>query len=259
MTLKILITGASGTIGTKLLTFLQKNGNEVIVWDRTTTSIDDYWQMESFIVNHNVDAFIHLAAITSFDEEKRKLSWQVNYDWPSELAWICKKHHIKFIFISSNMVFSVGNNGPYFPDSVADETQGYGFEKRKAEEKVIAQNPDSVILRLGWQIADQGDNSMLTFLDSEMNTKGEIRASHLWLPSCSFVDDTTDILNQSIHFPKGIYQINSNTNLTFFEIVSKLKSFYNKDWNIVQTEDIIGDQRMIDTRIQINPLDEKFN
>jgi hypothetical protein len=53
--------------------------------------------------------------------------------------------------------------------------------------------------------------------------------------------------------------MNSNTNLTFFEIVSALKSFYNKDWNIVQTEDIIGDQRMIDTRIQINPLDEKFN
>jgi len=109
-TTKILLTGSGGTIGQGLSDFLRKQNMEVIVWNRKEISVDNYASMEKFISLINPDVLIHLAAVTSFDPELRKQSWLINYEWPSELAWICKIHQIKFIFTSTAMVFSPNNN-----------------------------------------------------------------------------------------------------------------------------------------------------
>ena len=47
--MKALITGSNGTIGNKLKRFLQFYGVEVYTWDRSKTSIFDYYAMEEYI------------------------------------------------------------------------------------------------------------------------------------------------------------------------------------------------------------------
>ena len=259
MAKRILLTGPSGTIGQILWPHLIQIGYEVIPWERDAISTRDYHMMEQFISEHKPEAFIHLAAITSFSENERKESWHINYEWPCELAWICKTHGIRFIFTSTAMVFSAQNQGPYTSISNPDATEGYGFEKRMAEEKGMLQNNDSVILRLGWQISETGDNSMISFLQKQMELKAEIQASTAWFPSCSFIQDTVEVIGQSLDFKPGIYMVNSNTELNFFEIASFLNNQYAKNWNIIATEDYIHDQRMIDKRIKIQSLKQHFN
>ena len=265
MNSRIIITGTRGTLGQQLVPFMQEKGFDVLAWNRSMIPVDDYHQMENFIQLNNPKALIHLAAITSLDENDRINSWQVNYEWPSELAWICRIHQIKFIFTSSAMVFSQQQNGPFSLESIPDEQSGYGLEKRLAEERVLSQNPDSVILRLGWQIAEdkagspESKNSMIASLDKQMKNTGKIKASTKWFPSCSYVQDTVGIMGQSLTFSEGIYQLNSNTDWSFFQIVTALKNYFNKDWNIVQTKDYEHDQRMIDDRIKIKTLNERFS
>lgn len=250
MSRTIILTGSNGTIGKALKKHFEANGFSVIPWNREKVPIDNYFVMEKFIKTIQPIALIHLAAITSFEPEKRKDAWLVNYEWPSEIAWICMIHKIKFIFTSTAMVFSHLQKGPFTIDSVPDANNGYGYEKRMAEERVMSQNPESVILRLGWQIALEGHNSMIRFLENEMNEKGFIEASTNWFPSCSFLEDTIEIFRQSLNFEPGIYMLNANEKLSFFEIACFLNEKFHKSWIIKPVESPVLDQRMEEKRLR---------
>jgi len=248
----IILTGATGTIGQVLLKQLTDQHYKVIVWNRNETAIDDYHQMFNYINKQKPVAFIHLAAITSFDSEKRINSWQVNYEWPSEIAWICRELKIKFIFISTNLVFQ--KSGPYYIDTAPDAASGYGYEKLQAEKRVIYQNPETIVLRLGWQIAEYGNNSLITWLDNMQDIHSCIELNINWLPSCSFVEDTCSIIVASVNYFPGIYMINANKDNNMFQIATFLKKNYQKEWNLIPVNGQYIDQRMFDERIKIDNI-----
>src|SRR6185295_1752892 len=154
---RALVTGASGTIGSVLCKMLKEQQWEVFTWDRKLVPIDNYYKMENFIKLTHPDVLFHLAY--SPDPEQ---SWIVNYEWSSELAWLTKILGIKFIFTSTNLVFKHDSSGPFTVNSVPNAESGYGFEKRKTEERIFSQNPESIIVRLGWQIGERaGSNNMI--------------------------------------------------------------------------------------------------
>jgi dTDP-4-dehydrorhamnose reductase len=257
--MRILITGRNGTVGGRLSRRLEQMGHEVTGWDRAKVPIDDYHAMEKFVSSISPDAVYHLAILsvpTGIPDE----GWKVNYEWASELAWICRTAEIRFIFSSSVMVFSNRAQGPFTPDAIPDETGGYGYEKRMAEERVRYQYPGAVIARMGWQIGDApGSNNMIDFLETRMREDGEIRASRLWFPACSFLADTVDVLAGLNRVSTGLYQIDSNRGWSFYEIAEALNRLHGGRWKIVPTDDFIYNQRMIDERTKIPPLSERLS
>ena len=255
---KVILTGSHGTIGKVLHQKLIQQGYIVETWDRTKVPIDNYALMEAYIKKIKPAYILHLAAITSFDPEQRKDSWQVNYEWTSELAWICKKLSVKFIFTSTGMVFSEKQQGPYDINTIPEEDYGYGHEKRLAETRIFHQNSEAVVLRLGWQIAEEGRNSILTWLENTASKVEIMSTSASWFPSCSFVDDTADIIIASTLYQPGIYMVNSNTKWTFYEIAFALKKLYNKDWKIAPVKSTLRDRRMVDERVWIPDLKNKL-
>ena len=259
MKIKVLITGSSGTIGKVLTEKLIQKGFIVEKWNRSLIPIDNYALMEAYIEKIKPAYLFHLAAITSFDPELRKDSWKVNYEWTSELAWICKQHSVKFIFTSTGMVFSEKQQGPYDINTIPDEDYGYGHEKRMAEAQIFHQNPDAIILRLGWQIAEAGGNSIMTWLVNTASKVEVMSTSASWLPSCSFVDDSADIIIASSQYQPGIYMVNSNTKWTFYEIALALNKAFNKGWKIVPVRSNLRDRRMLDDRIQVPDLKSKLS
>lgn len=255
----ILITGSNGTIGTELKKYFLKKKYNVVCWNREEVPIDNYHKMFDFIKGKNIDIIYHLAAITDFNYPYREERWEVNYNWPSELAWISKKLNVDFVYISSALVFAQDQIGPYTVETNPNENHGYGFEKRKSEEKVFSQNKNAKIVRIGWQIDNKIGNTMVSNLDSEMKSKGVIYANTNWLPSCSFLSDTIECLYELIDLKSGLYMINSNIRWNFFEVISALNKYYNKDWKIIPIDDFQWDQRMIDEKVQIPSLENKLN
>ena len=252
--MKAIISGANGTIGSELSIFLKKCHWEVIPWNRELVSVTDYHAMKNFISQHQPDVFFHLAAITSMHEKDRENAWQINYEWPSELAWICRELQIKFIFTSSSSVFGNNFKGPISVDSEPDVVSGYGFEKRMAEKRVLSQNPDSVILRLGWQISPYGKNTINHYIGEISSDSGKMEASTLWFPSCSFLNDTVKVLFLALDFEPGIYQLNSNSHHNFFEIVRELCIYFLKNVEIIPVAGFRRDDRMVDNRISITDI-----
>ena len=120
-----------------------------------------------------------------------------------------------------------------------------------AEQRVFLQNPDAIVVRLGWQIGDApGSNNMIDYLEKH----GTVKASRCWLPACSFVEDTAAVLAQFVGKKPGLYMIDGNTKWNFCEIASALNTTHGNRWTIIPTDDFVYDQRMIDLRLSIPSL-----
>jgi dTDP-4-dehydrorhamnose reductase len=252
--MKVLVTGAHGTVGSRLCDFLQRQGVEVVRWARSHVPVDDYWAMEHFVRSVAPDVLFHLAAASS-PSQRPDDSWRVNYEWTSELAWICRQVGVRFVFTSSVMVFTDGARGPFTPDSVPDATEGYGNEKRLAEARVFHQNPEARVARLGWQM-DFGfsGNQMGAWLETRAREQGRVEASTRWYPACSFLDDTARALLALAWVEPGLYLLDANERWTFHEIASALSAWHSGRWRVEPSEHFVFDQRMRDERIRLPSL-----
>jgi dTDP-4-dehydrorhamnose reductase len=253
--MKAIITGASGTVGSALRKHLEAAGHTVIPWDRNAVPIDDYGKMEAFVASHQPDALFH-TAVASQSTGRENEAWWVTYHWTSELAWVCRQLGVRFLFTSTVMVFTDDARGPFTPESVPDATSGYGYEKLQAEQRTLFQNPDAIVARLGWQIADAlGSNNMVDYLTRQQAEHGHIDASRLWYPACSFVQDTADALVRlAVNGNPGVFLVDSNTSWTFYEIASALNLKHGNQWTVNATDSFVYDQRMLDQRVIIQPL-----
>ena len=258
MASRAIITGANGTVGARLSRFLRQQGFDVIPWDRSRVPVDDYAAMERFVRESAPEVLFHLA-MASQPTGRPGESWLINYEWTSELAWITRTLGIRFVFSSSVMVFSNEARGPFTRDSQPDAAEGYGYEKRRAEERVFHQNPEARVVRLGWQIGEEPTgNNMVAFLEGKMRHEGRVRASTRWYPACSLLDDTVQALHTLSKAEPGLYLLDANERWTFYEIARALNARHGGRWQVEPTEDFVFDQRMRDERIRLPSLKERL-
>jgi dTDP-4-dehydrorhamnose reductase len=220
--------------------------------------VDDYAAMERFVRESAPDVLFHLAT-ASQPTGRAGESWLINYEWTSELAWISRTLGIRFVFTSTTLVFSNGARGPFTPDSQPDAAEGYGYEKRRAEERAFSQNPEARVVRLGWQIGEEPKgNNMIAFLEDKMRQEGRVRASTRWYPACSLLDDTVKALHELAGAAPGLYMLDSNERWTFYEIARALNERHGGRWLVEPTEDFVFDQRMKDERPRLPKLNERL-
>jgi dTDP-4-dehydrorhamnose reductase len=258
MSLKVLVTGASGTVGRALSAYLEKQKCIVIKWNRTAVPVDDEEQSLAFLQRSKPDIFYHLAIASKPNPNGPDADF-VNSEWPKRLADYCARLNIRFVYVSTVMVFTSEKNGPYKADSEPNAKDGYGLMKRQAEQGVLFANPMASVARIGWQIGQsRGSNNMIDFLENEMDNHGVIKTSDLWLPACSFVEDTAQMLYQLHQQEPAVYHIDSNHHWNFFEIVSALKETLGFEWKIERRSDFKYDQRMFDYRLQTPVLSTRL-
>ncbi len=255
--MRALVTGSNGTVGSVLCHKLARAGWGLVRWDRSEVSTDHYESMEAFVRRERPDVLFHLAAASqpSQSELVSEESWRVNYEWTSELAWIARALGIGFVFASTVMVFTDALAGPYTIASRPNATEGYGMEKRRAEERVFEQNPSARVARLGWQIgSDLRGNQMASWLAQ----RAKVRASARWIPACSFLDDTADALLRIASSRPGLYHVDSNEGWSFFDLACALRERHAAKWNIEPTWAWPHDQRLLDGRVPMPKLVDRL-
>ncbi|HEU0029311.1 MAG TPA: sugar nucleotide-binding protein [Kofleriaceae bacterium] len=261
--MKVLVTGLRGTVGRALAARLAFARHEVVGWNRDEVPIDDYWAMDRFVAHVAPDAIVNLA-IASRPTGRAGEQWLVNHEWPSELAWIARQRSIKLVHASTVMVFAPTTQGPFTVESVADapcqpdqEAGGYGYVKRMAEARVLAQNPDATVVRLGWQIGHApGSNHMIDFFDRQMREGGRIHASAHLFPACSFLDDTADGLVRALRAPPGLYLADGNERWSLLQIARALAPAYG--WVVLEADTPVRDERMSDPRLAIASIAQRL-
>ena len=149
---KILITGASGFVGSR---FVERWRNEYIMLTPTHAELDvtEAVQVERYIVENAPQVVVHLAAIsnTGYCEQNPDESYRVNVESVCNFAAACARNGVKLVFFSSDQVYN-GNyeSGPLSEDvEVCPETV-YGKHKLEAEQRALELCPTAVALRASW-------------------------------------------------------------------------------------------------------------
>ncbi len=158
--MRVLIIGASGFIGHYLRRrLLQKSGFDVTSTynSRAPKDIDQSWYPLEITDHHRLDQIFQkvrpevvvlLAAIADVKtcEMGPERATEVNVDGARQVARLCKQHHARLIFLSSEYVFR-GDRGNYHEDDSPDPNTHYGRTKWQAELAVAEEASQWSIVR----------------------------------------------------------------------------------------------------------------
>lgn len=160
--MKILITGSSGKIGTKILDALADEDNQIIILsrqkreDRLSSNtqirycdITNPDSLEKAISREDaIDVVLHMAAVTH--SNSKELYYKVNFEGTKNMIAVSEKMRIKkFIFISSRAACAGGGD--------------YSESKLFAEEELKKSKLNWLILALG-EVYGNGDRDMINML-----------------------------------------------------------------------------------------------
>jgi dTDP-4-dehydrorhamnose reductase len=245
--LKIIVTGINGTVAPVLGRELATRSHSVIAWDRSAVPPDDGAACEQFIDALQPEALCHLATGSAA--------------WAEMLARECAAAGIRFLFTGSVSVFSIAQHGPFTVDVEPQPTDDYGRYKLECEQRILAVNAQAVVARIGWQIADRaGSNNMVDYLTRTNAAAGAIDASENWQPACSFLPDSAAALTELLFDRNacGIYHVDGNPGLSFFEIATRLNERHGRAWKVRRVAEPNWNQRMIDARVRVTPISERL-
>jgi UDP-glucose 4-epimerase len=142
---KIIVTGASGFIGTHLIHALRKQEGFIVVGidiERRNEECDEWYSCDFMSVPdlQNVlsgtDCVFHLAAIVGVDrcQEHPELVEEVNYKETLDFFAACQRAHVgKIIFSSSSEIYGNSKEIPFKEDAEVSPISLYAKDKRAVE------------------------------------------------------------------------------------------------------------------------------
>jgi dTDP-4-dehydrorhamnose reductase len=211
--MRVLVTGLNGTVAHKVATVLESKGIVIVPYNRAFISTTNQDEIESFFNHVKVDVCLHFATGSS--------------SWTKLLALVTKKCQVKFIYISTVMVFDPKKQ--VAPFKVDDSLLATGeYAQYKIENETLLKDFNHVsIVRLGWQIDYlTTTNNMLNFIKTQIDKNGYYKASKLWFPACSFIKDTALGIYEILFLEPGIYHLDSNDGVSMFDIVTFLSTLH---------------------------------
>lgn len=156
----ILITGASGLLGSHVAALAQEQGREVVgLYHRTLPELpgvrlvcaDLRDEKEPFRVLEDFSPriVIHCAAETNVDwcEEQPAVARKINVAVSSALARITARTEARMLYVSTDAVFD-GNSGNYAETDSPSPLNVYAQTKLDGEREVLKENPAAVVARV---------------------------------------------------------------------------------------------------------------
>ncbi len=253
---KILITGANGLLGQKLIDlYLTKPEKTLIATARGESryphrsnfiyaplDITDEQEVAIVIDKFQPDCVINTAAMTNVDacESEKEACDALNIDAVRYLAVACKKVGAQLIHISTDFIFD-GKNGPYSEEDEALPLSYYGLSKLKGEEMAETFSEKWAILRT---VLVYGVNNEMSRSNIVLWAKGFLEQGK----TMPVVDDQfrTPTLSEDLAMgcflaedknAQGIYNISGKDFMSIFDLVNRVADFYGLDKSLIRRSD----------------------
>jgi dTDP-4-dehydrorhamnose reductase len=150
--MRVLITGASGLLGSALLREAAKQGTTSVAAYNSRPlhgglqmDITQAHQVRAAIREAAPDYVIHAAAFTDVDacEVEPQRAWEVNALGTKHVADAANEQGAKVVYISTDFVFD-GKNGPYAENHPTNPINVYGESKLAGEHFALARSGNAV-------------------------------------------------------------------------------------------------------------------
>lgn len=175
MTLRILLTGKNGQVGSELARLLPSVG-ELTAFGRAELDLANPNALRRAIADVRPNLIINAAAYTAVDqaEKEEALARAINTDAPAVIAEQAKKIGAFLVHFSTDYVFDGSKRSPYTEDDPTNPLSAYGRTKLAGEEAIRSSGVPHLILRTAWVYATSGKNFLLTVLRLA-STREELR------------------------------------------------------------------------------------
>ncbi|MCH1920485.1 dTDP-4-dehydrorhamnose reductase [Shewanella sp. A3A] len=166
MTVKLMLTGANGQVGTSLQQRAVSLGWQVLAVDRRELDITDRDAVLQVAARFQPDVIINAAAHTAVDKAESDVaaSYAINRDGPQFLAEAASRGNAVLLHISTDYVFAGDKDGVYLETDAVSPQGVYGASKLAGEQAVATHCSKHLILRTAWVFGEQGNNFVKNML-----------------------------------------------------------------------------------------------
>ena len=164
-TIRILVTGAAGMLGTALLRAVGP-GIECIPATRADADLASAPQVASLLSRHRPRCVIHAAAYADVEGCTRdpERAMRDNAIASAALAKACAARGARLVMVSTDYVFSGEKTEPYEVDDPPDPINAYGESKARAEAELARVMSDYLIVRTQWLYGPGGRSFVAAIL-----------------------------------------------------------------------------------------------
>lgn len=165
---RIVVTGGNGQLGSCLKKEAELQGLEGFTFiDLEDLDLTSGKAVDDFFSKQGCDLLINCAAYTNVDAAETDCdnARSVNVDAVKNLALASGKYGFKILHISTDYVFPGEGKHPYKEMDLTGPTTVYGTTKLEGEKVLLANAPESIIIRTSWLYSEFGKNFVKTMLD----------------------------------------------------------------------------------------------
>lgn len=165
MSLRILVTGATGQVGWQLQRTLAPLG-EVVARTRSELDLSDPDGVAQFVRELAPDLVVNAAAYTAVDKaaSEQELAHTINAVSPGRIASELARLGGLLVHYSTDYVFDGSKTGAYVEEDQTAPLSIYGQTKLAGEQAIAASGCAHIILRTSWVYDTRGKNFLRTVL-----------------------------------------------------------------------------------------------
>ena len=158
--MKILLIGARGNIGQRLLKTLSAQGHTVTGADLPELDMTQLEATSRFIGDLEPELVIHAAGMTNVDQcaKQPDEALRVNGIGTKNVALVCQRYSAALCYFSTNEVFDGERGTPYLEYDPPRPINPYGYSKWVGEQVVRELLPQHYIVRTSWVFSPTGSN-----------------------------------------------------------------------------------------------------
>jgi dTDP-4-dehydrorhamnose reductase len=244
--MKVGITGASGMLGSALITHLSKSyrvfatsrergvEGKNIKWD--CFNLTDIILLTEWLETIRPDVVIHCAAITNVDlcEDNVKLATKLHIETTELIANFLDSYGGRLIYISTDSVFDGEKQGAYSESDLVNPLNVYAKTKMMGEKSVQSMN-NGLVLRtniIGW--TQEGKTSFVEWVMDRLNDNMSLNLFYDVYFSPLTVYDLSFIIEKIIEKPiLGLYHCGSSDIISKYDFGKKMAEIFQlSDTNI---------------------------
>jgi len=256
---KILITGANGLLGQKLVYKLREDKDVQLIatargenrllnqggYEYCSLEISDENNVKAVLAKYMPDAIIHTAAMTNVDacelqqDECKKMNVDAVQFIVSALESLQEKNATykpHFLHLSTDFIFD-GTKGPLTEDEKPNPLSYYAWSKLEAENIVTKSKLNWAIARtvLVYGVVDNASRSnIVLWAKSSLEQKKNINVVNDQFRTPTLAEDLADgCILISKQKAKGVYNISGPDFMHILELVTRVADFWKLDKSLI--------------------------
>ena len=245
--MRILVTGASGLLGSKLCKLAVRKNYEIysaysqhkpLCGAPVQFDISDKDAVEKIFKKVKPEAVVHTAALTNVDkcELEKERAWKINVEGTENIAESCEKFHAFLVYTSTDYVFD-GEKGMYKENHKPNPVNYYGLTKLKGEESIKNLTDEYCIARTSviyGTIPAAGKTNFALWLLDKLERKEKVKiVTDQWNSPTLNTNLANMILEVSERKLTGTFHLAGATRLSRFEFTKLLAKTFSLNTNFI--------------------------